>query len=125
LFQSADWKNEKHSPVIELEQAPAADKPAVVTVSVGKQITHPNTSEHHISWIDLYFKPDGDKFPFHLGKYEFSAHGASAAGPNTSTVYSEPLVRVSFKTQKSGVLFATSYCNIHGLWRSEETITLS
>ncbi len=122
LFQSADWKSEKHSPVIELEQSPAAEKSAVITVSVGKEIPHPNTSEHHIAWIDIYFKAEGDKFPYHLGRYEFSAHGASAAGPNTSTIYSEPMVRVCFKTQKAGTLYATSYCNIHGLWRSELNI---
>lgn len=122
LFQSADWKSEKHSPVIELEQAPSADRPVIVTVSVGKEIAHPNTSEHHISWIDLYFKGDGDKFPYHLGKTEFAAHGASAAGPNTSTIYSEPMVRLRFKTEKSGTLYAVSFCNIHGLWKNELSI---
>jgi len=122
LFQSADWKSEKHSPVIELEQAPTVEKPAIVTVSIGKEIAHPNTTEHHIAWFDLYFKPEGDKFPTHLGKTEFNGHGGSAQGPNTSTIYSEPMVRISFKTQKSGTLFATSYCNIHGLWRNELNI---
>lgn len=124
LFQSADWKSEKHSPVIELVQAPTVDKPALVTVSVGKEIPHPNTSEHHIAWIDLYFKPEGDKFPYQLGRYEFTAHGASAAGPNTSTVSSEPIATIRFKTQKNGTLYATSYCNIHGLWRSELAVAL-
>ena len=40
LFQSADWKQEKHSPVIEVEKIEGLVK---VRVSVGKEIPHPNT----------------------------------------------------------------------------------
>ena len=56
LYQSADWKKEKHVPVI--DAAPKAKKgewiPVVVTV--GKEIAHPNTTAHHIRWIELYFR---------------------------------------------------------------------
>ena len=34
-----------------------------VTVSVGKEIPHPNTTEHHIRWIKLFFKGEGENFP--------------------------------------------------------------
>ncbi|MBN2571215.1 MAG: class II SORL domain-containing protein [Ignavibacteriales bacterium] len=124
LFQSADWKAEKHSPVIEIETVPEKGKPIIVSISIGKEIPHPNTSEHHISWIDLYFHPDGEKFPYHLGKYEFASHGASINGPNTSTIFSEPFVSVKFKTEKSGTILASSFCNIHGLWASEIKLEL-
>ncbi len=81
-----------------------------------KEIPHPNTSEHHISWIEVYFHPEGEKFPYLLGRFEFVSHGESTQGPNTSTVYSEPWVTIVFKTEKSGTIHALSYCNIHGLW---------
>ena len=88
-------------------------------MSVGKELAHPNKTEHHIAWIDLYFFPDGEKFPYQIGKVEFTAHGASATGPDTSTIYAEPAAHFVFKTDKPGTLIAESYCNIHGLWRSE------
>ena len=119
LFQSADWKKEKHVPVIELSSEVKRGERIEVTVSVGKEIPHPNTTEHHISWIEVYFLPEGEKFPYQVARFDFTAHGASTKGPNTSTVYTEPVVTFYFKTEKSGKLFATSFCNIHGLWESE------
>jgi superoxide reductase len=89
-----------------------------VKVSVGKEIPHPNTTEHHIAWIEVYFLPEGEKFPYQIGKYEFLSHGASTQGPNTSGVYTEPVVEAKFKTEKTGTILATSYCNIHGLWQN-------
>ncbi|HPG41650.1 MAG TPA: class II SORL domain-containing protein [bacterium] len=124
LFQSADWKKEKHSPVIEIIAAKKG-QPVTIQVSIGKEIPHPNTTEHHINWIDVYFQPSGEKFAVQLGKFEFTAHGASITGANSSTIYSEPNVTLLFKTDKSGVLYASSYCNIHGLWASEQELKLA
>ena len=124
IFQSADWKTEKHVPVIEISGEISSGKPIQVKLTVGKEISHPNTTEHHIEWIDLYFLPDGGKFPYQIGKTVFNSHGASAEGPNTSTVYCDPTTMMNFKTEKSGTLFATSYCNIHGLWQNSLKLTL-
>ncbi|MCX5697446.1 MAG: class II SORL domain-containing protein [Candidatus Omnitrophica bacterium] len=122
LIQSADWKAEKHVPVIE---APDKVKRGVVfkvNVIIGKEIAHPNKTEHHISWIELYFHPQGEKFPYQIGRMEFSAHGASVNGPDTSTVYTHPEVSASLKTDKAGTIYAASYCNIHGLWQSSKEL---
>lgn len=119
LLQSADWKEEKHVPVIEVTGAAKKDEPIKLNVCVGKEIAHPNTTEHHIEWINLYFLGEGDKFPFLLGRFEFSTHGASAEGPNTSTIYTEPEGACTLKTGKPGTLYAVSSCNIHGLWTSK------
>jgi superoxide reductase len=122
LFQSADWKKEKHVPVIEcVEKAPRGQM-TVVSVSVGKEVPHPNTTAHHIRWIELYFQPDGEKFPYQLARVDFSAHGESAQGADTSSVYTHPEVTVKFKSEKPGMLFASSYCNIHGLWQSSKAV---
>jgi len=118
VYKSADFKTEKHVPVIE---APAsAKKNTVITikVSVGKQVPHPNTSVHHIRWIRVYFVPDG-KAPIEIGCAEFTSHGESADGPDKGGVYTEPQAIVALKTDKPGKIVATSYCNIHGLWKSE------
>ena len=118
LIQSADWKKEKHVPVIEIVQPAEKGKIITLEVSVGKEISHPNTTEHHIGWIVVYFHPQGEKFPYSLVRFEFAAHGASTQGPNTSTVYAEPSVSLNFKTDKPGNILAVSYCNIHGLWEN-------
>lgn len=117
LYQSADWKKEKHVPVIEVIEKDV-NTGVKIEISVGKEIKHPNTSAHHIVWIDVYFLPEGSKFPYQIGRYEFLSHGASTDGPDTSSVYTEPSVCLTFKTSKEGKIFAASYCNIHGLWEN-------
>ncbi|HVO77086.1 MAG TPA: class II SORL domain-containing protein [Candidatus Bathyarchaeia archaeon] len=122
LFQSADWKAEKHVPVID---APAAIKKGEffeLAVVVGKEVPHPNKTEHHIRWVAAYFQPDGAKFPHEIGKMDFSAHGESTEGPDRSTVYTHPAVSVTFKTDKAGTIHAVSYCNVHGLWMSSRRL---
>jgi superoxide reductase len=124
LYQSADWKKEKHVPVIQLPAQASAGEPVQVTLSVGEEIAHPNTTAHHIEWIELYFHPAGEKFPYLVGRFTFSAHGASAEGPDSSTVYAQPRVVCALATEKPGTLHAASYCNIHGLWSNSAELTL-
>ena len=107
LVQEADWKMEKHIPVIECVDAVMADEIFEVKVTIGKEVAHPNTTEHHISWMSL-----------------FNAHGASVQGPNTSSVYTHHAAATWMKTAKSGTLIAVSMCNIHGLWQSSKEIKL-
>ena len=122
LIQSGDWKGEKHVPVIEAPEEVASGEALTVTVSVGKEIPHPNTTEHHIRWIKLFFKGEDEKFPFEVGTYEFNAHGEHVNGPNTGPAYSEPYAVAKIKLNKSGTLLAMSYCNIHGLWENSKEI---
>ena len=124
LFQSADWKTEKHVPVIECADQVKAGDLFIATVSVGKEVAHPNTTEHHIRWISVYFLPDGAKFAYEIGRFEFSAHGESTDGPNQGPVYTNHEVAISLKISKPGTLYATSLCNIHGLWQSAKEITV-
>lgn len=122
LFQSADFKQEKHVPVIEAPVKVKKGEFFKATVTVGKEIAHPNTTEHHIRWIEVYFLANGEKFPYHIGRFEFASHGESTQGPNTSSIFTYPEISVSLKTDKSGELFASSYCNIHGLWKNSVSI---
>ncbi len=125
IFQTADWKKEKHVPVIEVPGTLKKGDPVKVDVMVGKEIPHPNTSEHHIGWIDVYFLPEGEKYPGQLGRFEFKSHGASAKGPDTSTIYTAPGISLMFKTDKPGTIIAFSYCNIHGLWSNVKELRLT
>jgi superoxide reductase len=127
LFQSADWKTEKHVPVIEAPDSVSAGEIFPVTASVGKEVPHPNQPGHHIRWITLYFLPQGDKFPLEVGHVDFSAHGESAKKQESeeSGVFSHPSATFQFKTDKPGTLYASSYCNIHGLWKNSKELSVS
>jgi len=125
LYQTADWKKEKHAPVIEAPDSVSHGATVQISVSVGKEIPHPNKTEHHIRWIEVYFHPDGSKFPLQLTRIDFTAHGESPDGPDTSTVYANPSATCSFKTEKPGTIVAASYCNIHGLWESSKRLELA
>ena len=123
-IQKADWKKEKHVPVIECPDRVKPGEFFEVKVSVGKEIAHPNTTEHHIRWISVYFHPEGEKFTYDVGCFEFNAHGESTAGPNQGPVYTHPGVTLSMKINKPGTLHALAFCNIHGLWESSKEIEL-
>lgn len=125
VIKSADWKTEKHVPIIECPERVQADDYFQVKVTLGKAVAHPNTTEHHIMWMQLYFQPEGAKAPYQIGHFEFSAHGASVDGPNESTVYTHHEAAASMKTGKPGTLFAVAYCNIHGVWQSSKELTLA
>jgi superoxide reductase len=121
-YQTADWKSEKHVPVIDGPDEVKADEMFEVKVTIGKEVAHPNTTEHNINWIQVYFKPDGDKFCYQVAHCEFSAHGASVDGADKGPVYTHHGATVALKIKKPGVVLATSLCNIHGLWENSKTI---
>ena len=122
LFQTADWKTEKHVPVIECPDQVTASELFSLKVSIGKEVAHPNTTEHHIRWIRVFFHPEGEKNPYQVGHFDFSAHGESIEGPNKGPVYANHEVTTSLKISKPGTIYAASFCNIHGLWQSAKDI---
>lgn len=125
FIQEADWRKEKHSPLIKAPSSVAAGELFELTVGLSPELVHPNTTEHHISWISLYFHPVGAKFPHQVGRYEFSAHGESVKGPNLGPVYTHHQVKTFVKIDKAGTFYALSLCNIHGLWGAEMKVDVT
>lgn len=117
LLQSGDWKGEKHVPVISISGDVKAGEDFEVSVNIGEAVAHPNTFEHHIAWIKVFFKPENGKFPIEIANNAFVAHGES-------DIFTAPDVSVKFKTNTSGTIYALSYCNIHGLWENSQEITV-
>ena len=115
LVKSADWKAEKHVPAITALGDFRPGEPLEVEVSVGKEIPHPNTVEHHIAWIALHYVADGSTLPVELARAEFSAHGGDA--------FTEPILRARVRLSAPGTLHALAYCNLHGLWEGELQMT--
>ena len=114
--KTADWKAEKHVPVISAPATVAAGQTFEVEVSVGKEIPHPNTVEHHIAWIALHFVPEGSPVSVEIGRADLSSHGPVVTTASTA--------KFSVQLQKGGVLYATAYCNLHGLWSSSAKIEI-
>ena len=125
LLQSADWKKEKHVPVIDAPDNVKKGEFVRMTLTVGKEIAHPNTTAHHIRFIAAYFLPDGEKLPYQIGRVEFTSHGESGQGPDTSGIFTHPEAAVTFKIDKPGTILASSYCNIHGLWQNSRRIEVT
>jgi superoxide reductase len=94
---------EKHVPVIEVSDCPDCGG-KVVKITVGKEVPHPNTVEHHIKWIQLFGIKSG--LAVHIATFDL--------GPT----YGKPIVTAHVDIEEFSELIATEYCNIHGLWES-------
>jgi superoxide reductase len=102
LIKGADQEGkEKHVPVIELVTCEECGENAV-KVTVGKEIPHPNTIEHHIKWVALFGVKNGAAV--HVATFDL--------GPT----FSAPTVVAHVNTEGLSDLIAVEYCNIHGLW---------
>ena len=108
LFKAPESEGkEKHVPIIERGKGHGGTHENIVIVTVGKEVPHPNTIEHHIVWIDLFGVKKETSQVIFIGRCEFSA------------TISEPTA--TFKVvnlDQYKALGAVSYCNIHGVWKS-------
>ena len=120
-IQSADWKAEKHAPMIDAPDGVAAGQVFTVTAHLGAAIAHPNTPQHHIAWMSLYFLPEGGKQAIQLAHAEFTAHAASMTD-QPGPALTQPRMVADVQLAKSGTLQALAYCNLHGLWQSSKPI---
>jgi superoxide reductase len=104
-------KRESHTPKIEAPGKAKPDEAITIRVSVGP---HPNTVEHSIRWLAVFFYEEGRAFnPVSLAKVSFNA-------PTT-----EPEITLKVKLPRSGVIHALEYCNLHGLWSGKKEITVA
>ncbi len=87
---TVDAASEKHLPLINV-------KCKTVTVTVG-EVAHPMTEEHSIEWVYLETTNGGQRKKIAPG--------------------SEPVAVFKLDTEKA--VAAYSYCNLHGLWKTEK-----
>lgn len=103
-------KRESHTPKIDAPAKVKPDEAFDLKVTVGP---HPNTVEHSIRWIMVTIEEEGRAFnPVVLAKVSLTP------------VTSQPEIVLKVKLQKSGVLHAVEYCNLHGLWAGKKEITV-
>ena len=116
--KSGDWKGEKHVPAIIAPASVKAGEAAQIKVCIGEEIAHPNTLEHHIAWIKLFYVAEGSQVLVELANSVFAANGELEC-------FTDPTLFANVKLPKSGKLVAVSYCNIHGLWENSFDITVA
>jgi superoxide reductase len=103
-------KRESHVPKIEIPAKVKANESFEIKIVVGP---HPNTIEHSIRWIEIYFNEEGRAFnPLMLARIDFTP------------IISEPKIIVNANLQKKGSIHAMEYCNLHGLWSSKKEVTI-
>uniref|UniRef100_A0A7C3WLS1 Desulfoferrodoxin n=1 Tax=Thermofilum pendens TaxID=2269 RepID=A0A7C3WLS1_THEPE len=104
-------KVETHTPKIEAPDTVKAGEPFYVKVSVGP---HPNTVQHSIRRVELYFYEEGRSFnPVRVAVVELEPE------------YAEPELTFKVTVKKSGVLYALEYCNLHGVWEARKEVRVS
>lgn len=103
-------KRENHTPRIEAPKEAKAGEPFAVRVYIQG---HPNTVQHSFRWIELYFYEDGRDFnPIFVARAELT--------PEISE--QEAIFKV--KLNRSGILYALAYCNLHGVWENRHEIKI-
>ena len=114
----------EHLPVFKLPEKLRKNEQIHGSVTVGLKAPHPNTTEHNIVWMSIYFLPEGADFPYQILRISYDAHGASVKGGDTSGIYSDAELCFTLRTTTSGTLYCASYCNIHGLWNTSVPLIL-
>ncbi len=101
-------KAESHTPKIEAPDKVLKGEIFTVKISVGP---HPNTLEHSIREITIYLYEEGRSFnPILLGRVKFT--------PGIV----EPEITLKMKLEKTSIIYAIAYCNLHGLWEGRKRI---
>jgi superoxide reductase len=104
----ASGKAESHTPRVEAPSKARKGEPFRVTVRVGP---HPNTPEHSIRRIEVWFSEDGRAFnPVRIASVELEPG------------YAEPEVAITVRLEKSGMLHVLAYCNLHGVWEADHRV---
>ncbi|MEW5825305.1 MAG: desulfoferrodoxin family protein [Candidatus Bipolaricaulota bacterium] len=98
---------EKHVPTIERVSCQECGENAI-KITVGKEVAHPNTVEHHIKWIALFGVKNG--VAVHIATFDL--------GPT----YGKPIVVTHANLEGLSELVAVEYCNLHGLWEGSLTL---
>ncbi len=98
---------DKHSPVIICDTSAKRGAPFTVKVKIGISVKHPNATDHHFQYIQLW------NLESLIGevKLQRASFGDDPVHIETQFTF---IPKVSLR------LTALAYCNKHGLWRSRE-----
>jgi superoxide reductase len=123
-LEGAEIKEERHIPFIDIPQRIKKNEDFTVKVTVGKDTLHPHTKDHYIRWIEVFFQTRDEIAPNEIRKFEFTPQEGEPTPPEENNTSKSREITLSLKTEKAGTIFATTYCNIHGLWQNSKHIEI-
>lgn len=94
----------KHLPDISAPTEVKAREPFAVTITIGKNLPHPDEGGHWIQWLELY-----------------AGEGYLARADLTATVSATP-VTFTLKLNQDSELVVRARCNLHGVWENRVPI---
>ena len=94
-----------HVPVVELPANIKAGEPFAVQVAIGEKL-HPMGPNHYIDWVEILAGNEP------AGRLDFRER------------FSQPKATFFITLDKPVTLVTRLYCNLHGLWESEQEIKL-
>jgi superoxide reductase len=100
LSAASDFEK-KHTPHVDIS---TDGDMTTLTVTVGRDVPHPNQPDHFIAWIALY------------------AGDAPIARFDLSPVVTWPVVSATVELQPGTIVRVIEHCNMHGLWAAEVTL---
>jgi len=121
LMQSADWKKEKHVPVIDVPKKIKKGDACKLIVSVGKEYRTPTRRNTTFAGYRCIFCPRRE-ISVSVRRVRFLRARRVGSGPEHEHRLRAAADRDDFNTEKSGTIFALAYCNIHGLWENSRDI---
>jgi superoxide reductase len=117
-LKPAERKTQSHTPVIGCPDKVEADKIFQIKISLGDSLGHPDTNEHHVCRVSLYYSDSEGKTVRQIAGVEFQSH---SPGKDALSRYE---TIIDAKIAESGVLHAMAYCNLHGLAEAIRQITV-
>jgi superoxide reductase len=117
-LKTTERKTHSHTPIIECPEKVEAGKIFQIKISLGNGTGHPDTNEHHVRRISLYYSDSEGKTVRQIAGVEFQSHHP---GKEALSRY-ETMVDAKF--DESGMLHAMAYCNVHGLAEAIKQITV-
>ena len=117
-LKTMERNTDSHTPVIECPDKVEAGKIFRIKLSLGNGTGHPDTTEHHICRVSLYYSDSDGKTVRQLAGVEYDSHS-----PERDAL-SRYETTIDAKISESGVLHAMAYCNVHGLAEAIRQITV-
>ena len=114
----ADSKERQGALVIECPACVARDQEFTVRVTARGGDAADGSAGHRVSWVSLYFHPDGATYPDEIGHFDLAAGDEMGAKSGSA----DRTVVASMKTGQPGTLHALALSNTYGLTESSRRV---
>jgi len=115
-------RQKKHIPIIDAPKKIKEGELFHLRITVNKDIQEAKTGHPGRFWLNVYFLPQEKHASYQVVRPLFTAQkelGKEPDSPKNPVLYRESF---RFRAEKSGSIYAASYCPKHGLSQSETRV---